>query len=129
MRNSAIVIASIAAVSVASAATPASADRLKDLASVEGVRANQLTGFGLVVGLAGTGNDGSPPVPRRSLSKMLKRLGVTIDASEIKAKNVAAVLVTAELPPFARPGQALDVTVSSMGSAKSLGGGTLIATP
>lgn len=110
-------------------ASPARADRLKDLATVEGVRSNQLTGFGLVVGLAGTGDDASSPVVRRSLAAMLKRLGTTVDASEIKSKNVAAVVITAELPPFARPGQALDVQVSSMGSAKSLAGGTLIATP
>ncbi len=123
-----VAIISLAA-AIAGPVAPAGADRLKDLATIEGVRGNQLTGFGLVVGLAGTGDDASSPVTRRSLAKMLKRLGVTIDAAEIKAKNVAAVLITAELPPFARPGQALDVTVSSMGSAKSLGGGTLIATP
>ncbi|MBP6632676.1 MAG: flagellar basal body P-ring protein FlgI [Kofleriaceae bacterium] len=114
---------------LASAGAPARADRLKELVTIEGVRANQLTGFGIVVGLDGTGDDARSPVVRRSLAKMLKRLGVTIDAGEIKAKNVAAVVITAELPPFARPGQALDVTVASMGSAKSLGGGMLIATP
>ncbi len=122
-------IVTIVIVAVAALASRARADRIKDVATIEGVRANQLTGFGLVVGLAGTGDDASSPVVRRSLAKMLKRLGSTVDAAEIKAKNVAAVVVTAELPPFARPGQTIDVTVSSMGAAKSLAGGTLIATP
>jgi flagellar P-ring protein precursor FlgI len=114
---------------VGAAATPARAERVKDLASIAGVRANHLTGFGIVVGLAGTGDDASSPVVRRSLAKLLTRLGVTVDAAELKAKNAAAVVVTAELPAFARAGAALDVTVSSMGSAKSLAGGELIATP
>lgn len=110
-------------------AAPASADRIKDLATVEGVRANHLTGFGLVIGLAGTGDDASSPIVRRSMAKLLSRLDIKISPDELKAKNVAAVIVTAELPPFARPGQALDVVVSSAGSAKSLAGGTLIETP
>lgn len=114
---------------VAILAAPAAADRLKDVATVEGVRSNELTGFGLVVGLAGTGDDASSPVVRSMLAKAIKQLGVTVDPSAIKSKNVAAVFVTAKLPAFARPGQALDVTVSSAGSAKSLAGGTLITTP
>ncbi len=126
---STIVTAVVSVAVVAGAASPARADRIKELASIEGVRSNQLTGFGLVVGLAGTGDDASSPMVRESLAKMLKRLGATIEPAQIKSKNVAAVLVTAELPPFARPGQSLDVLVSSMGSAKSLAGGTLIATP
>jgi len=119
----------LVALSLLAVAAPARADRIKDLASVQGVRPNQLTGFGVVVGLANTGDDARSPIVRRSLAKMLKRLGITVDATEIKAKNVAAVVVTAELPPFARPGEALDVVVSSMGTATSLSGGTLIATP
>jgi flagellar P-ring protein precursor FlgI len=107
----------------------ASASRLKDMVNIEGHRSNPLTGFGIVVGLNGTGDDARSPVVRRSLAKMLKRLGVTVDANEIKAKNVAAVVVTAELPAFARAGGRMDVLVSSMGAAKSLEGGTLIATP
>jgi len=107
----------------------AAADRLKDVATVEGVRTNELTGAGLVVGLAGTGDDASSPVVRSSLAKMYKQLGISVDASAIKSKNVAAVVVTAKLPAFARPGQAIDVTVSSVGSSKSLAGGTLIAAP
>ncbi len=126
MRN---LVLALLTLTLIAAAGPARADRLKDVATIEGVRANQLTGFGLVVGLAGTGDDASSPVVRRSLAKMLKRLGTTVDADEIKSKNVAAVVIIAELPPFARPGQTLDVLVSSMGSAKSLAGGALIATP
>lgn len=111
------------------ASSLAAADRLKDLATVEGVRSNELTGAGLVVGLAGTGDDASSPVVRTSLARMYKRLGISVDAAAIKSKNVAAVVITAKLPAFARPGQALDVTVSSVGSSKSLAGGTLVATP
>jgi len=107
----------------------AHADRIKDLTTVGGVRDNHLTGFGLVVGLDGTGDDTRSPAVKSGLTKMLKRLGVTIDPADLKAKNVAAVLITAELPPFAKPGMALDITVSSMGNAKSLGGGTLLASP
>jgi len=103
------------------------------VAAVEGVRSNQLTGFGLVVGLDGTGDQTTQmPYTSQGLSNYLKQLGITLPAaalSSLQLKNVAAVLVTTELPAFARPGQALDVTVSSMGNAKSLKGGTLIATP
>lgn len=128
MRIYAAILISLA---VASIAAPASAQptRFKDLVTVEGFRANELTGFGIVVGLDGTGDNAQSPVVRRSLSNMLKRLGVKVSPGDIKAKNVAAVVVTGELSPFARPGTAIDVTVSSMGEAKSLRGGTLIATP
>jgi flagellar P-ring protein FlgI len=119
----------LAGLLVALAATPARADRIKDLATVEGVRSNQLTGVGLVVGLAGTGDDASSPMVRQMLASAYQGLGVKLDAGAIKAKNVAVVMVTAELPPFARKGQRIDVTVSSSGGAKSLAGGTLIATP
>jgi flagellar P-ring protein precursor FlgI len=107
----------------------AGATRVKELADVAGFRPNQLVGMGLVVGLAGTGDDASSVITRRELAMMTRRLGLAIDPSEIKAKNIAAVSITAELPPFARPGMAIDVTVSSMGSAKSLAGGTLLLTP
>ncbi len=119
----------VVALVLCATAAPVAADRIKDLATVEGVRKNQLTGVGLVVGLAGTGDDASSPFVRRSLAKMLSRLDIKIDPSELKAKNVAMVIVTADLPPFARPGQAIDVVVSSSGSAKSLAGGTLVSTP
>lgn len=107
----------------------ASADRIKDLTTIGGVRDNHLTGFGIVIGLDGTGDDARSPVVKSALAKMLKKLGITIDPADLKAKNVAAVLITAELPPFAKPGMGLDITVSSMGNAKSLSGGTLLAAP
>ncbi len=107
----------------------AHADRIKDLTTIGGVRENHLTGFGIVIGLDGTGDDTRSPLVKGALTKMLKRLGVTIDPADLKAKNVAAVMITAELPPFAKPGMNLDVHVSSMGNAKSLSGGTLLAAP
>ena len=111
---------------------PTEAMRLKEVASVQGVRTNQLVGYGLVVGLDGTGDQTtSTPFTTQSLTALLQQMGVTVPAgtSTMQLKNVAAVMVTAQLPPFAQPGQQLDVTVSSMGNAKSLRGGTLIATP
>ncbi|MBC7975646.1 MAG: flagellar basal body P-ring protein FlgI, partial [Myxococcales bacterium] len=110
-------------------AAPARADRIKDLTTIAGVRDNHITGFGLVVGLDGTGDDARSPMVRGSLTKMLKRLGISIDANDLKGKNVAAVMLTAELPAFAKPGMTFDVTISSLGNAKSLAGGTLLATP
>jgi flagellar P-ring protein precursor FlgI len=110
-------------------AGPARADRIKDLATVGGVRSNHLTGFGIVIGLDGTGDDTRSPAVRGAITKMLKKLGITIDQNELKAKNVAAVMITAELPPFAKPGMTIDISVSSMGNAKSLAGGTLLAAP
>jgi flagellar P-ring protein FlgI len=109
------------------------ANRIKEVASVEGVRSNQLTGFGLVVGLDGTGDQTTQmPYTSQGLSNYLQQLGITLPTaslSQLQLKNVAAVLVTAQLPAFARPGQALDVNVSSMGNSKSLKGGMLITTP
>jgi flagellar P-ring protein precursor FlgI len=107
----------------------ATADRIKDMTSIAGVRDNHITGFGIVIGLDGTGDDARSPVVREALAKMLKKLGMTIDPNQMKAKNVAAVMLTTELPAFAKPGMAIDVTVSSMGNAKSLVGGTLLAAP
>jgi flagellar P-ring protein precursor FlgI len=122
---------------VASAAlwwpAPAHAVRLKEVAAIQGVRSNQLVGYGLVVGLDGTGDQTtSTPFTTQSLNAMLQQMGVTVPAtalSNMQLKNVAAVMVTAQLPPFAQPGQAIDIDVSSLGNAKSLRGGTLIATP
>jgi flagellar P-ring protein precursor FlgI len=110
---------------------PAAAARLKELASVQGVRSNSLTGYGLVVGLDGTGDQTtSAPFTTQSLAAMLQQMGVTLPAgASLQLKNVAAVMVTAELPPFAQPGQKIDVNVSSLANAKSLRGGTLIVTP
>ena len=110
---------------------PANAARLKEVASVQGVRNNQLTGYGLVVGLDGTGDQTTQtPFTTQSIAALLQQMGVTVPAgTTMQLKNVAAVMVTAQLPPFAQPGQAIDVNVSSLGNAKSLRGGTLIATP
>ena len=126
MRSPVVQLAVLAALLAAPAAR---ADRIKDLTTIAGVRDNHLTGFGLVVGLDGTGDDAKSSVIKSSLSKMLKRLGATIDPNDLKGKNVAAVMLTAELPAFAKPGMAFDVTISSLGNAKSLAGGTLLATP
>ena len=109
----------------------ASAARIKEIASVQGVRSNPLVGYGIVVGLDGTGDQTtSTPFTAQSIAAMLQQMGVTVPAgASMQLKNVAAVMVTAQLPPFAQPGQTLDVNVSSLGNAKSLRGGTLIATP
>ena len=107
--------------------------RIKEVATVEGVRSNQLTGFGLIVGLDGTGDQTTQmPYTAQGMANYLQQMGISLTAaslSQLQMKNVAAVLVTAQLPPFARPGQLMDVNVSSVGNAKSLKGGTLIATP
>jgi flagellar P-ring protein FlgI len=109
----------------------ASAARIKEIASVQGVRSNPLVGYGLVVGLDGTGDQTtSAPFTSQSLNALLQQMGVTVPpGTSMQIKNVAAVMVTATLPPFAQPGQSIDVNVSSLGNAKSLRGGTLIATP
>ena len=111
-----------------SLAAPAHAARIKDLVELEGARDNALVGMGIVVGLAGTGDESSSFMARRPLATLLGNLGTAISPADIRAKNVAIVLVTAKLPPFARPGSRLDVTVSSVGTAKNLAGGTLVAT-
>ena len=123
-----------AAAAAAPTSTPASTTstvRIKELAAVQGVRSNPLLGYGLVVGLDGTGDQATQsPNTTQSLQSLLQQLGVTLPpGASLSPRNVAAVLVTAQLPPFAQPGQTIDVTVSSMGNAKSLRGGTLIATP
>ena len=103
--------------------------RLKEVARLQGVRGNQLLGYGLVVGLEGTGDKDQTKFKEQSLANLLARQGITVDPTTLKVKNVAAVIVTAELPPFAKPGQRIDVTVNSAGDAKSLAGGTLLMTP
>ncbi|MGL1863818.1 MAG: flagellar basal body P-ring protein FlgI [Pseudodesulfovibrio sp.] len=107
----------------------ASAARLKDIASFSGVRTNQLVGYGLVVGLAGTGDGTSSTFTLRSMSNMLQKMGVETNADDLKPKNVAAVMVTAKFPVSSKPGSQLDITVSSLGDAKSLLGGILLITP
>ncbi len=103
--------------------------RLKDLVNIEGVRSNQLVGYGLVVGLNGTGDGDQTKFTVQSVVNMLERFGIKVDRRQVKLKNAAAVMVTTELPPFVRQGQKLDVIVSSIGDAKSLQGGTLLMTP
>lgn len=111
--------------------TPERADaaRLKDIASFSGVRTNELVGYGLVVGLAGTGDGTSSTFTLRSMSNMLEKMGVEANPDTLKPKNVAAVMVTAKLPVSARPGAQIDITVSSLGDASSLLGGVLLITP
>jgi flagellar P-ring protein precursor FlgI len=124
-------IASLAVLGLAMLGAPAgAASRIKDLTSVEGVRQNQLIGYGIVVGLNGTGDTlNNSPFTRQSLQAMLERLGVNIRGQTLRTGNVAAVMVTANLPPFGTQGTRIDVTVSALGDAKSLQGGTLLVTP
>src|SRR6201981_354966 len=120
--------ASLALLSSVVSATATS--RIKDLANIEGVRQNQLIGYGLVVGLNGTGDTlNNIPFTKQSLQAMLERMGVNIRGATIRTGNVAAVMVTGNLPPFSTQGTAIDVTVSALGDAKSLQGGTLLVTP
>ncbi len=110
-------------------APPAHAVRIKDIATVGGVRDNQLIGYGLIVGLNGTGDKKGTEFTIRSVTSMLTKMGITVDPSLVSVKNVAAVIVTAKLPPFVKRGSHVDVTVSSIGDATSLQGGTLLITP
>ena len=119
----------LAAVLASLLATPACADRIKDLGAFQGIRTNQLTGYGIVVGLAGTGDD-NLAYTMQSVKAAAQRFGLNLPAGVSPGlKNAAVVLITAELPPFAKPGQKIDITVASMGKAKSLRGGALILTP
>ena len=106
----------------------ASADRIKDLTSLAGIRSNQLVGYGVVVGLAGTG-DGNTGITLQSMQSLVSRFGITSDLDGFNGDNAAAVMITSELPPFTKPGQAIDVTVSTVGGAASLKGGTLLMSP
>ena len=110
-------------------ATPAREARVKDIASIEGIRDNQLVGYGIVVGLDGTGDSQQTTFPAQTLASTLLRMGVSVPAQAIRVQNLAAVFVSATLPPFARPGTKLDITVSSAGDARSLEGGLLLMTP
>src|ERR1700684_2625396 len=109
--------------------------RIKDVATIEGIRDNQLVGFGLVVGLRGTGDSSQTVFPAQTLISTLERLGITVpqtgsnSASNMQVKNMAAFFVVATLPPFSRPGEKMDITVSSAGDARSLEGGILLMTP
>ena len=106
----------------------ARADRVRDLCDVVGVRDNQLIGYGVVTGLNGTGDDVSAPFATQSLLALLRRMGVQVPSSQFRLRNVAAVVVTATIPPFTKPGARLDVTISSMGNARSIQGGVLLQT-
>lgn len=124
------VLTAVILLTVLMTAAPSSgAVRLKDIATFEGVRPNQIIGYGLVVGLNGTGDKTGTTFTTQSLTSMLKRMGISVPANKVRVKNVAAVMVTADLPPFVKPGSTIDVLVSSMGDASSLQGGTLLATP
>jgi flagellar P-ring protein precursor FlgI len=130
--NTLLTLALLLAVALPPAARADTLVKVKDLADIEGVRSNNLVGYGLVVGLEGTGDSPNGiPFTRQSLANMLERLGVNAKdvLASIKTKNVAAVMVTASLPSLARQGSKIDVTVSSLGDAKSLEGGLLLATP
>jgi len=130
-RTSKLAFAALAATWVLTMALPThAASRIKDLANIEGVRQNQLIGYGLVVGLNGTGDTiNNSPFTRQSLTAMLERLGVNIRGQTLRTGNVAAVMVTSNLPAFSTQGTRIDVTVSALGDAKSLQGGTLLVTP
>ncbi len=110
-------------------AADAGAVRIKDIADIKGVRQNQLVGYGLIVGLEGTGDGKKSVFTTRAVSNMLEKMGMPVSPDEIKTKNIASVMVTAVLPPFARAGSRIDVMVSSIGDAKNLQGGTLVLTP
>src|ERR1700681_581413 len=107
----------------------AAGTRIKEVAGIEGVRDNQLVGYGLVVGLNGTGDKRQTVFSAQSLTNLLTRMGVTVPPTALLVRNMAAVLVTADLPPFAQPGTRLDTTVSAIGDASNLQGGVLILTP
>ena len=122
------IIIFLSAILVVAFSISSRADRLKDLTSIAGIRTNQLLGYGLVVGLSGTG-DGNTKLVQQSMQSMVSQLGLSTDASGLNGKNAASVMITADLPPFIKPGQTIDITVSTMGAAKSLRGGTLLMTP
>ena len=127
-----LVLRSLALVTVAlllAAGAASAAVRVKDIARIDGVRRNQLIGYGLVVGLNGTGDGSGSDFTAQTTANLLERFGISVDAKDMKLKNVAAVIVTAVLTPFSRAGQRMDVTVSSLGDAESLTGGVLLLTP
>jgi len=132
MQRMRLYIIGVVALALIAAVPPVWSDQLvkiKDVARIEGARSNQLLGYGLVVGLDGTGDTQQTVFTVQSVANMLQRLGITVPADRLKVKNVAAVMVTADLPPFVRPGTKIDVVVSSLGDARSLQGGTLLQTP
>lgn len=132
MRKLAVIITTVIctfAIMATALAASSAVTRIKDVAKVQGARSNQLVGYGLVTGLAGTGDSTTLEPTRQSVANMLKNFGITVTEAQLKAKNVAAVMVTAQLPPFVKSGDTIDMTISSMGDAKSLQGGILLQTP
>ncbi len=122
-------LAAICAIVSLGMTTSVFAARIKDIVEIQGVRQNQLIGYGLVVGLKGTGDGNQSLFTLQSISSMLEKMGMTVNPTKFQVKNVAAVMVTTDMPPFARPGSQIDVSASSMGDATSLEGGTLLFTP
>jgi flagellar P-ring protein precursor FlgI len=129
MQRSAIVLLLLISVIACAEDAPQRQARIKDIATVEGVRDNQLVGYGIVVGLHGTGDSQQTGFSTQTLASMLLRMGVSVPATGIRVQNLAAVFVSATLPPFARPGAKIDITASSAGDASSLEGGVLLMTP
>ena len=129
MRFSATLAILFSSFSVSFAQNPATAVRIKDLVEMRGVRSNPLVGYGLVIGLPGSGDSKQSLATNKAVGNLLNRLGAAVDPKDVPTRNTAAVLVTAELPPFARIGDHLDLRISSIGDAKSLEGGTLVLTP
>ncbi|MCB1123360.1 MAG: flagellar basal body P-ring protein FlgI, partial [Verrucomicrobiae bacterium] len=128
MRLVIILIASFASL-LMGMVVPSYASRIKDLTTIDGQRDNQLVGYGLVVGLAGDGDSQQADYTVRTIANMLQRFGVNLPPDDLRSKNVAAVMVTADIPAFGKPGSRLDVVVSSIGDADSLSGGILLQTP
>ena len=124
-----IIVLSLVVGLVLFSSVPGRASRIKDIAYLEGVRENQLVGYGLVVGLNGTGDSAGTKYTVQALANMMERMGLSVDRNKVKVDNAATVIVTAQLPPFSKPGSSIDVLVSSMGDADSLTGGTLLMTP
>jgi flagellar P-ring protein FlgI len=129
MRLPSVLVALAIGLTLSGLSPRAAADKLRDVCDVLGARDNQLVGYGVVTGLNGTGDDVSAPFAAQSLRALLRRLGVQIDQRQVRLRNVAAVIVTATIPAFSRSGGRLDITVSSIGNARSLRGGVLIQTP
>jgi flagellar P-ring protein FlgI len=128
MRHMRLFVIGLLAATITTLSSVAQADRVKDIAALAGVRSNQLVGYGLVVGLSGTG-DGDLGITLQSLQSMVSRFGMVTELEGLNGSNAAAVIVTADLPAFIKPGQTLDVTVSTLGPSESLRGGTLLLTP
>ena len=135
LRLAALIVFPLLSITLLRAEPPQKLARIKDVASIEGIRDNQLVGYGLVVGLRGTGDSSQTVFPAQTLVSALERMGITVpqtgsnSASNMQIKNMAAVFVVATLPPFSRPGYKVDITVSSAGDARSLEGGILLMTP